>query len=260
MTDILQTICDYARERVKNYERETPFSEVKRQALNQKGAGYAFEKAIIKGKFSLICEIKKSSPSKGVIDPVFDYLKIAADYQEGGADCISCLTEPKWFSGSDKILSEVVKSVKMPVLRKDFTVSAYQVYQSRLLGASAVLIIMSALKESEAAAFFEAAEETGLSAVFECRNEEQIERAQKIGARIIGVNNRNLKDFSVDTSKARMLSSLVDKDRIFISESGVMSVDDLRAQKLAGADAALVGEYCMRAKDRAAAVKEMKNV
>jgi indole-3-glycerol phosphate synthase len=204
--------------------------------------------------------VKKASPSKGVIDTYFDYMSIANDYVTGGADCISCLTEPHWFMGSDKIFKDIRGAIDIPMLRKDFTVSEYQVYESKLLGADAVLIIMEALTEKQAASYFDIAETLGICAVFECRDERQIETAQKLGGRIIGVNNRNLKDFSVNLEKAASLRSLVDSNRIFVSESGINSLEDVKAQKLIGADACLIGEFCMRANDRVTLIKEMKNV
>jgi indole-3-glycerol phosphate synthase len=258
--DILSTICDYARERVKKRQEEIPLSEVKRQALSKKRGTYAFENALKGDGLSLICEVKKASPSKGIIDEQFDYLTIAHDYEAGGADCISCLTEPKWFLGSEQIFEEIRANVNIPMLRKDFILSEYQVYESKLLGAGAVLIIMSALEYGMAKDLFDVAEGLGMSALFECRNEGQIECAQSMGGRVIGVNNRNLSDFSVDLGRAGLFRNLVDRNNIFVSESGILSLDDVKAQKLIGADACLVGEFCMRAKDRRACVAAMKGV
>lgn len=258
--NILEEICAYTAERVKAKSKLIPLSELKRQALTLKSGNYAFEKALKGEGLSLICEVKKASPSKGVIDPVFDYMQIAADYEKGGADCISCLTEPKWFLGSDEIFSRIRAAVAVPMLRKDFTLTEYQVYESKLLGADAVLIILSALTPLQAKKIFAAAEETGLSALFECRDEAQTELAQRLGGRVVGVNNRNLKDFTVDMEKAKSLRTLVDREKIFVSESGVLSLNDLRRQKEIGADACLVGEFCMRAENRARLIGEMKNV
>lgn len=261
MSDILQTIAAYARERVAAYEKEIPLAELKRQALALPHSdGFSFERALSRPGLSLICEIKKASPSKGIISSDFPYLQIAADYAAGGADCISCLTEPRWFQGSDKIFTNVKKAVPMPVLRKDFNVSEYQIYQSKVLGADAVLIIMSLLDEGRAREYFSIADTLGMSALFECRTEEQIACAQKIGARIVGVNNRNLSDFSVDNQRAGALRKSVDKDRLFVSESGILSIEDLKRQKQAGADACLVGEFCMRSRDRVGLIREMKKV
>jgi indole-3-glycerol phosphate synthase len=258
--NILEEICARTRERVKVNQTRIPLSEVKRQALNKKGGTYAFEIALKGDGLSLICEVKKASPSKGVIDACFDYMSIANDYAAGGADCVSCLTEPFWFLGSDKIFEDIRGAITLPMLRKDFVVSDYQVYESKLLGADAVLIIMEALNVGEAERYFEIAENLGMSALFECRDERQVENAQKLGGRVIGVNNRNLKDFSVSLNKAASLRSLVDRDKIFVSESGINSLDDVKAQKLMGADACLIGEFCMRAKDRVSLIKDMKNV
>ncbi|MBP5242789.1 MAG: indole-3-glycerol phosphate synthase TrpC [Clostridia bacterium] len=261
MSDILTTIAAYTRERVEKEKEKLPMSEVKRQALglgNQKT--YPFERALAREGLSFICEVKKASPSKGVISADFPYLQIAKDYEEGGADCISCLTEPKWFLGSDKIFSEIRQAVSLPMLRKDFTVDEYQIYQSKLLGANAVLFILSLLEEDRLKKYFAIAEGLGMSALFECRNQEQIERAERVGARIIGVNNRNLRDFSVDGGKAGELKKSVSAGKIFVAESGIMSADDVRAQKSAGADAVLVGEFFMRANDRVKLIREMKNV
>jgi indole-3-glycerol phosphate synthase len=266
--DILQEICEYTRGRVEINKKLLPFEEVKRQAIyfadedkkSKKGGQYAFENALKGDGLSLICEVKKASPSKGIIDDKFDYMSIARDYEEGGADCISCLTEPKWFLGSDEIFKRIRNAVKLPMLRKDFIVDAYQAYQSKILGANAILIIMTASTFDFAKELFEIAESLGMSALFECRNEEQIENAQRIGARLIGVNNRNLKDFSVDLGKANSLKKYIDGDKIFVSESGIASLDDLKKQKLLGADACLVGEFCMRAKDRRKLIAQMKNV
>jgi indole-3-glycerol phosphate synthase len=258
--DILSTICEYALVRVQEREKVVPLTELKRQALSQKQGNYAFENALKGSGLSLICEVKKASPSKGVIDEKFDYLSIASDYEHGGADCISCLTEPKWFLGSDKIFEDIRAQVKIPMLRKDFILTEYQVYESKLLGANAILIIMSALEYGMAKELFELAEVLGMSALFECRTEGQIELAQSMGGRVIGVNNRNLKDFSVDLNKAATLRAMVDKNCIFVSESGISSLEDLKAQKAMGADACLVGEFCMRAKDRKLLVAQMKGI
>jgi indole-3-glycerol phosphate synthase len=258
--DILGSICEYAKLRVQEESKIVPLEEVKRQALSQKSGTYAFENALKGDGLSLICEVKKASPSKGVIDECFDYLAIAKDYQEGGADCISCLTEPKWFLGSNEIFEKIHEQTNLPMLRKDFILSEYQIYQSKVLGASAVLLIMTALTPDEAKRLFEIADGLGMSALFECRNPVQIEEAQRIGGRVIGVNNRNLGDFSVDLNKSSTLRSLVDSDKIFVSESGINSLDDLKKQKDCGADACLVGEFCMRAKDRCRLVREMKSI
>lgn len=263
MADILRAIADYTAKRVAGEEAAEPFGSVRERARAARLSGemaFRFERKLAAPGLSLICEVKKASPSKGIISEDFPYLEIARDYEVGGADCVSCLTEPHWFLGSAEIFSRIRREISLPMLRKDFTVSPYQVYQARLIGADAVLIIMSITEDGAAAEYFAAAEELGMTAVFECRDVSQIERAQRIGARVIGVNNRNLRDFSVDPEKAAKLRAAVAEDRIFVSESGVMSLEALRAQREAGADACLVGEFCMRAADRVSLIREMKNV
>lgn len=258
MEDILSAICAHAKYRVEQDRKKMPEEELKRQAYALPAKSFALERALGVSGLSFLCEIKKASPSKGVIDPVFDYMSIARDYVRGGADGISCLTEPKWFLGSDEIFSNVRAAVSLPMLRKDFTVSPYQVYGSRLLGADAVLLILDALPVREAQKLFGIAEELGMSALFECRDRGQIETAQKLGGRVIGVNNRNLRDFSVDTNRAKALRAEVDSEKIFVAESGICSVEAVRSLREAGVDACLVGEYLMRAEDRVQRLKQMR--
>jgi indole-3-glycerol phosphate synthase len=259
--DILTEICQYTALRIAESKKTLPLTEAKNIALNMPKSGtYAFENALKRQGLSLICEVKKASPSKGVIDERFDYMSIAKDYEEGGGDCISCLTEPKWFLGSDKIFTDIRKSVNIPMLRKDFTVDEYQIYTSKMLGADCVLIIMTATQLKEAQKYFELCNILGMSALFECRSLKQVEDAQNIGARIIGVNNRNLKDFSVNMGMAASLRQNIDKDKIFVSESGIASLEDVKAVKAMGADACLVGEYLMRSNDRRNLLGRMKGV
>lgn len=260
MNDILSTICERTLARTEEESRTLPLSEVKREALNAKGRQYAFYSSLSGGQFNIIAEVKKASPSKGVIDERFDYLSIARDYEAGGAAAISCLTEPFYFLGSDKIFADIRAQVNVPMLRKDFILTEYQVYRSVMLGADCILLIMTALGADRARELYELASSLGMDALFECRTEEQTEAAQRIGGRIIGINNRNLRDFSVDTGRAARYRSLVDKSNVFVSESGVMSVADAAEQKAAGANAILVGEYLMRSADRVSAVGELKNV
>lgn len=175
--------------------------------------------------------MQKASPSKGIIAPDFPYLEIARDYERAGADCISVLTEPKWFLGSDEYLSEIAANVSIPCLRKDFTVDEYMIYKARLLGASAVLLICSILDEAQIKEYINICDSLGLSALVEAHDENEVISAQRAGARIIGVNNRNLKDFSVDTENSARLKSLVSNNVLFVSESGVKTRADV--EKLA---------------------------
>lgn len=207
---------------------------------------------------SFICECKKASPSKGLIEPDFRYLEIAREYEAAGADCISVLTEPKWFLGSDEYLKEIAKTVLIPCIRKDFTVDEYQIYQAKTLGAAAVLLICSILSEVQLGEYIKICDSLGISALVEIHNEKEAGMAVRAGARIIGVNNRNLKDFTVDTANSRKLRDLIPDDIIFVSESGVKSTDDIRAIREIGADAVLIGETLMRADDKKAKLDELR--
>lgn len=207
---------------------------------------------------SFICECKKASPSKGLIEPDFRYLEIAREYEVAGADCISVLTEPKWFLGSDEYLKEIAKTVSIPCIRKDFTVDEYQIYQAKTLGAAAVLLICSILSEEQLGEYIKICDSLGISALVEIHNEKEAGMAVRAGARIIGVNNRNLKDFTVDTANSKKLRDLIPDDIIFVSESGVKSADDIRAIREIGADAVLIGETLMRADDKKAKLDELR--
>lgn len=260
MKDILKELCAVSAQRAAENQRKIPLAEVRRMAeeVARSAKAFAFENALKGEGLSLICEVKKASPSKGVIDASFDYMSIANDYVMGGADCISCLTEPTKFLGSDDIFKSIRANVNLPMLRKDFTVDTYQVYEARAMGADAVLLICSALDMAELKEFFDIAESLKMSALFECRNEKQISIARQVGARLIGVNNRNLSDFSVDFSTSERLRSAAGNDCIFVAESGVSSPEDVKRLISFGADACLVGEYLMRSPDRAAAVRKLK--
>ena len=211
-----------------------------------------------KDGISFICECKKASPSKGLIAPDFPYLEIAKEYEAAGADCISVLTEPKWFSGSDKYLKEIADTVRIPCLRKDFTVDEYMIYEAKVLGASAVLLICSILTGDTIREYIRLCDELELSALVEAHDETEVDMAVQAGARIIGVNNRNLKDFSVDTENSARLRSLIPKDVLFVSESGVKSAEDIAKLRAVGADAVLIGETLMRAADKKAKLDELR--
>ena len=256
---ILDRLAEHAAERVAISKKKVPLSDLKAFAETVKDPEFAFEKALSGSEdIAFICECKKASPSKGLIAPEFPYLEIAKDYEKAGADAISVLTEPKWFLGSDQYLQQISYNVKIPCLRKDFTVDPYMIYEARALGASAVLLIMSILKEKTAAEYLAVADSLGLSALVETHNEEEVKAALRIGARVIGVNNRNLKDFSVDTENSRRLRQLIPEDVLFVSESGVKTAEDVKALREIGADAVLVGETLMRASDRTEKLKELR--
>ncbi len=257
---ILDTIAEYARQRVEDARLQVPLSEIKARAKDLPVKDFSFEKALSREGMSFICECKKASPSKGIIAENFPYLEIARDYERAGADCISVLTEPKWFLGSDRFLEEIAREVSIPCLRKDFTVDEYMIYEARILGASAVLLICSILGRDQLQEYLGIASELGLSALVEAHDEKEIEMALGSGARIIGVNNRNLKDFSVDTDNSKRLRAMIPGDVLFVSESGVRDRSDVEKLEEIGADAVLVGESLMRAADRADKLRELKGL
>lgn len=247
---ILDELADYARVRTAEAKKKRSLEEVKKAALALPKGDYRFETALKKPGISFICECKKASPSKGLIAPEFPYLEIAKAYEAAGADCISVLTEPRWFLGSDRYLQEITEAVEIPCLRKDFIVDEYMIYEAKLLGASAVLLICSILNEEELKRYMAVCEELGLSALVEAHDAEEVEMAIRAGARIIGVNNRNLKDFTVNTDNSKKLREMIPPEVIFVSESGVKGSEDVAALCKIGADAVLVGETLMRAEDK----------
>ena len=261
MSTILDTIADHARERVAKAKEKLSLEDVRQLALAAEcNVDFPFEKALAVPGISFICECKKASPSKGVIAEDFPYLTIAKEYEAAGASCISVLTEPKWFLGSDDYLREIANTVSIPCIRKDFTIDEYMIYEAKLLGASAVLLICSLLSADELKSYIEICDELGLSALVEAHNEEEISSAIKAGARIIGVNNRNLKDFSVDTGNSARLRSLVPDSILFVAESGIRSREDVEALEKARVDAVLIGETLMRCEDKKAMLNELKGI
>lgn len=258
---ILHQLADYARMRVakdKDIVGLEEIREIARQVRNRQNTDFIFEQALRKKELGFICECKKASPSKGLIEPNFEYLKIAKEYELAGADCISVLTEPKWFLGSDQYLQEIAKTVSVPCLRKDFTIDEYQIYQAKVLGAAAVLLICSILTQQQLKQYMELCEELGLSALVEVHDEDEANIAVKSGARIIGVNNRNLKDFTVDTYNSRRLRDLIPSDVLYVSESGVKTAEDIAKLREIGVNAVLIGETLMRASDKKAKLNELK--
>ncbi len=255
---ILDELAEHARERVRAAKMRIPLSEIRRTAEELPHGEFAFEKALQKPGLSFICECKKASPSKGLIAPDFPYLEIAKDYERAGADAISVLTEPKWFLGDDRYLREIASAVKVPCLRKDFTVDEYMIYEAKSLGASAVLLICSLLDAGALKAYRELCDDLGLAALVETHDKAEVVAALSAGARILGVNNRNLKDFSVDTENSLKLRERVPREVLFVSESGIRNAADIVPLKNAGVDAVLVGEALMRAEDRRARLMELR--
>ena len=257
---ILDELAAYARKRVDIAKENVSLEEVKEKALAMPKGDFLFEKNLRRYDISFICECKKASPSKGIIAEDFPYLEIAKEYEKAGADCISVLTEPKWFLGKDEYLKEITQAVSVPCIRKDFTVDEYMIYEAKVLGASAVLLICSILDDAAISKYLGICNDLGLSALVETHDEEEVKRAVSLGASIIGVNNRNLKDFSVDTSNSERLRKIIPSDTVFVSESGVKTAEDVAKLREIGADAVLIGETLMRAVDKKAKLDELKGV
>lgn len=211
---------------------------------------FPFEKAMKKPGISFICEIKKASPSKGVIDPVFPYVRIAREYEEAGADAVSVLTEPDYFKGDNAHLHNIRSQIFLPILRKDFTLDEYQIYEAKYLGADAVLLICALLDEKKLKSFISKCDELGLSALTEAYTEKEIRLAVRAGARIIGVNNRDLKTFRVDINNSVRLRKIVPEEICFVAESGIQTHEDILRLQDAKVDAVLIGESLMRSGNR----------
>lgn len=256
--NILEIIAERARERVAAAKSQTPLKTLEKKALALPKGSFEFENALKNRGLSFICECKKASPSKGLIAADFPYLQIAKEYEAAGADCISVLTEPYWFLGRDEYLKEISSSVSIPCLRKDFTVDEYMIYEAKTLGAAAILLICSILSEEQIKEYISICDGLGLSALTEAHDEREIEIALRAGARIIGVNNRNLKDFTVDTENSRKLRELIPENILFVSESGVKNADDVKQIRDIGADAVLIGETLMRSSDKKAKLAELR--
>lgn len=255
---ILNEIAARTKERIAEEKFKFPLRELISQQ-NSDLAKHAEEKisfleALKKPGMSYICEVKKASPSKGLIAPDFPYLDIAKEYEQAGASAISCLTEPFYFQGADRYLQEISQAVNIPVLRKDFTVDEYMIYQAKAFGASAVLLICAILDNSQLKAFGELAQELGLDALVEAHDQWEVDRALNLGAKIVGVNNRNLHDFTVDMGNSIRLRNMAPADTVFVSESGIKTAEDIRILYENQVDAVLIGETLMRNPDKKAAL------
>lgn len=265
MNNILNIIADATKIRVEKSKERLPLNKIKEKILEasylpdklQKEA-FPFEKALNKPGISFICEIKKASPSKGVIDPEFPYVRIAMEYEEAGADAVSVLTETDYFMGANEHLCNIRENISLPILRKDFTLDEYQIYEAKYLGANAVLLICALLNEEKIKAYISLCDELGLSALVETHTEEEVKTALRAGARIIGVNNRDLKTFRVDVGNAVRLRKLVPKDICFVSESGIQTRQDILRLIDAGVDAVLIGESLMRSTDKKEKLMSLK--
>jgi indole-3-glycerol phosphate synthase len=258
---ILDKIVESTKNRVEGLKRLCPPEEMKKRAEELPvSKSFLFEKALKKEELALICEVKKASPSKGIIAAEFPYVDIAIDYEDAGADCISVLTEPEYFLGSNRYLEEISRQVNIPLLRKDFIVDSYQIYEARLMGASAVLLISSILAEEQIGHFIDLADQLGLSALVESHNKEEVRKSLRAGARILGINNRNLKNFEVDFSNCMKLRGMVPPEVIFVSESGIKNAEHIAQLKKNGVDAVLVGEALMVSNDKKTLLKEWRRV
>lgn len=259
---ILDDLAEATRKRVEKRKALVPLEQVKEQAMKlvqqEESFSFPFEKAVAKEDISFICEVKKASPSKGIIAEHFPYLEIAKEYEKAGADCISVLTETDYFLGSDKYLREINDAVNIPTIRKDFIIDEYMIYEAKLLGASCVLLIAALLDTKTLKEYIKICDSLGLSALVEAHDEEEIRSSVASGARMIGVNNRNLKDFTVDIHNSGRLRSLVPKDILFVAESGIKTAEDIKALREDGVNAVLIGETLMRSVDKKAMLESLR--
>ncbi len=255
---ILDTLADCARQRVEQLKKNKPLAELRRIALALPVGDFIFEKALKSSDVSIIAEIKKASPSKGLISGNFAPIFQAKAYESAGVAAISVLTEPKYFLGSDEYLKTVKKVVGVPVLRKDFTVDTYQLYEAKIIGADAVLLICALLDVKTIKSYLEVCDLLGMSALVETHDAREIQMALDAGARVIGVNNRNLVDFTVDINNSVNLRKLVPADKIFVSESGMQTREDIERLEKAGVNAVLIGETLMRSSNVKKLVAELR--
>ena len=260
MTDILEQIAEHNRAMYLNRKLEVSLSQVKDEAYAAPSTNFAFENKLKEEGLSFICECKKASPSKGIIAEDFPYLEIAKSYEQAGASCISCLTEPKWFMGSVDYLESIASEVSIPVLRKDFTIDEYMIYEARAKKASAVLLICSILDSQTLGRYIRICDELELTALVEAHDKNECDMALGEGARVIGVNNRNLRDFTVDPANCLRLREYVGDQAIFIAESGVKTREDVAVLEDAKVDAVLIGESMMRAEDKTAFLMALKGI
>lgn len=263
--NILDKICETTKERIEKEKQKISLSEVRKIAESIKSVEkenyFNFEKAIgKKEKINFICEIKKASPSKGIISEDFDYIKIAKDYQKAKADAISCLTEPHYFLGADEYLKEVKETVNIPILRKDFIIDEYMIYQSKNIKADAILLIAAVLDKYKLKDYFCIANDLGLSSLFEIHNEEELEKILNLNPRIIGVNNRDLKTFEVDINNSVRLRKLIPNNIIFVSESGIKNRNDIKILEENKINAVLIGETLMIKKDKEKEIKKLRGI
>ena len=257
---MLDEIVEKTKERVEKAKEIVPLDDLKKEVSQLEISDeFPFKKALSGDDISIIAEVKRASPSKGLIAEDFDYVAIAKEYEAAGASAISVLTEPYFFKGDNEYLKEIADNVSIPILRKDFVIDEYMIWEAKLLGASAVLLIVSILDIVTLKKFLDLAHDLGLSAIVEAHDSDEIMRAMTVGAEIVGVNNRNLKDFTVDIENSISLRRCVSSDVIFISESGIKTKEDVTILKENDVDAVLIGETLMKCDDKKAMISELKN-
>lgn len=257
---MLDEIVEKTKERLVNAKENKSLEQLKEEVKQLEiTQDFPFKKALKEPGISIIAEVKRASPSKGMIAEDFDYVAIAKEYETAGASAISVLTEPYFFKGSNDYLKEISENVNIPLLRKDFVIDEYMIWEAKLLGASCVLLIVSILSMVELKKFLDLAHDLGLSAIVETHDGDEIRTALNVGAEIIGVNNRNLKDFTVDIENSISLRRCVSGDVVFISESGIKTHEDVRKLKENDVDAVLIGETLMKSDDKKAMISELKN-
>ena len=256
---ILEQIEIRTKERINEKKKKVPLHEIRAFAESmQITMQFPFRAALQKEGIHFICEVKKASPSKGIIAEHFPYLEIAKEYEQAGAAAVSVLTEPYFFLGKDEYLSEIVSQISIPVLRKDFTVDDYMIYEAKGMGASAILLICSILEKGQMKEYLQISKSLGLSVLVEAHDEAEVSMALDCGADIIGVNNRNLKTFEVDIRNAIKLRTLVPREIVFVSESGISTPSDIKLLRENGTNAVLVGEALMKSKNKLAFLQELR--
>ncbi len=257
---ILTKLADSTRNRVEREKKQIQLEMVKKQALAMKKGDFSFEKVIAEGDISFICEVKRASPSKGMLVEEFPYVQIAKDYEEVGASCISVLTEPDYFKGDKQYLKEISENVTVPLIRKDFIIDEYMIYDAKIHGASCVLLICSLLDKETMEKYIEICDNLGMSALVEAHDEEEIQKAVEAGARMIGVNNRDLKTFTVDIGNSERLRKLVPDNILFIAESGIKTNADINRLRKAKVNGVLIGETFMKAENKKEMLQKLRGV
>lgn len=255
---ILDDIIEKRKIQLEREKAAVPFEEIKRKSINIGTPCRDFYKALTGERLSVISEVKKASPSKSIIKEDFNPVEIAVKYEHSGADAISCLTEEFYFKGSSKYLQKIRKEVNLPILRKDFIFDEYQIFEARVIGADAILLIAALLDINTMKRFKDIAEELGMNCLFEAHNEKELESILKCDPKIVGINNRNLKTFEVSLDNTASLSKMIPDKCLLVSESGISDNDDMKKVKSAGADAVLIGETLMRSENISDTLKSLR--